>query len=53
MCTNTFAYSAIDDWNSLQNNVNAIKNEDKFKDSLKKSILKDARKSDENPYMYY
>ena len=53
MCTNTFAYSAIADWNSLPNNVKTIKNENKFKESLKKTILKDARKSKENPYIYY
>ena len=53
MCTNTFAYSAIADWNSLPNNVKTIKNENKFKESLKKTILQDARKSKENPYIYY
>ena len=53
MCINTFTYSAIDDWNSLPNNVKAIKKEKKFKESLKKSLLKDARKSDMNPYIYY
>ena len=35
ICTETFAYSAINDWNSLPNNIKAIKSEDKFKDSLK------------------
>ena len=39
--------------NSLPNNVKDIKNEKTFKESLKKSLQKDARKSDENPYMYY
>ena len=53
MCTNTFAYSAIDEWNSLPNNVKAIKNEKMFKESLKKTILMDARKSDESPFVYY
>ena len=53
MCINTFTYSAIHDWNSLPNNVKAIKKENKFKESLKKSLLKDARKSDENPCIYY
>ena len=46
MCINTFAYSAIDDWNSLPNNVKGIKREKKFKDSLKKSLLRTARRSD-------
>ena len=53
MCINTFTYSAIHDWNSLPNNVKAIKKENKFKESLKKSLLKDARKSNENPCIYY
>ena len=53
MCINTFAYSAIDEWNSLPNNVKAIKNEKMFKESLKKTILMDARKSDESPFVYY
>merc|ERR1712121_141299 len=34
MCTNTFAYSAIDEWNSLPNNVKAIK----MKKCLKKAL---------------
>ena len=50
---NTFTYSAIDEWNSLPNNVKAMKNEKMFKESLKKTILKDARKSDESPFVYY
>ena len=37
MCTNTCAYSAIADWNSLPNNVKTIKNENQFKESLKKN----------------
>ena len=53
MYKNTFAYSAIDDWNSLPNNVKKIKNEKKFKESLKKSLQKVARMSDDNPYMDY
>ena len=53
MCTNTFAYSAIDEWNSLPNHIKSMKNEKTFKDSLKKTILKDARKSDESPFVYY
>ena len=33
MYKDTFAYSTIDDWNSLLNNVKAIKNEKNFKES--------------------
>ena len=46
MCINTFAYSAIDDWNSLPNNVKGIKRQKKFKECLKKSLLRTARRSD-------
>ena len=53
MCINTFTYSAIHDWNSLPNNVKAMKNEKMFKESLKKIILKDVRKSDESSFVYY
>ena len=53
MCTNTFTYSAIDEWNSLPNNVKAMKNGKMFKESLKKPLLKHARKSDESPFVYY
>ena len=49
----TQIYSAIDEWNSLPNNIKSMKNEKTFKDSLKKTILKEARKSDENPFVYY
>ena len=37
--TDIFAYTAIDDWNALPNNIKLIKSEDKFKESLKKSLL--------------
>ena len=53
MCTNAFAYSAIDEWNSLPKNIKATKNEKKIKESLKKTILMDARESDESPFVYY
>ena len=53
ICTNTFAYSAIDDWNTLPNNVKGIKSENKFKESIKKTLIADARKDDMNPFVYY
>ena len=52
-CTETIAYTAIDDWNSLPNNVKGIKSEDKFKDSLKKSLIEAARKADKSQFVYY
>ena len=53
ICTETFAYTAIDDWNSLPNNVKEIKSEDRFKDSLKKSLLEAARKTEKSQFVYY
>ena len=42
ICNNTFAYSAISDWNDLPSNIKDIKGEKNFKDSLKKCILEEA-----------
>ena len=53
MCSSTFAYSTTDDWTSLPNNVKTIQNEKKFKEGLQNSLQKEARVSEENPYMYY
>ena len=53
ICTETFAYTAIDDWNSLPNSVKGIKIEDNFKDSLKKSLVEKARKVDKSQFVYY
>ena len=53
ICTETFAYTAIDDWNSLPYNVKGIKSEDKFMDSLKKSLIEAARKADKSQFVYY
>ena len=52
ICTETFAYIAIDDWNALPNNIKGIKREENFKESLKKSLLAAARKDDESIYLY-
>ena len=53
ICTGNFAYTAINDWNSLPNNVKGIKSEDKFMDSLKKSLIEAARKADKSQFVYY
>ena len=53
ICTETFAYTVIDDWNSLPNNVKGIKSKDKFKDSLKKSLLEAVKKADKSQFVYY
>ena len=52
-CTNTFTYSALDDWNTLPNVIKGIKSENKCKESMKKTLLADTRKVDMNPYVYY
>ena len=53
ICNNTFAYSAISDWNDLPSNIKDIKGEKNFKDRLKKCILEEAEKKENNPFMYY
>ena len=45
--TNTFAYSAIKDWNSLSNPIKDIKGEQSFKENVKK-FLRTAAKNLEN-----
>ena len=53
ICPNTFAYSAICEWNELPSNIKDIKGEKNFKDSLKKCILEEAKKKDTNQFIYY
>ena len=48
-----FVYTVIDDWNALPNDIKGIKSEDKFKDSLKKSLLEFTRKTDKCQFVYY
>ena len=48
-----FVYTVKDDWNALPNNIKGIKSEDKFKDSLKKSLLEVTRKTDKCQFVYY
>ena len=45
--------TAIDDWNALPNNIKGIKREEKFKESLKTSLLAAARKDDESIFLYH
>ena len=53
ICKNTFAYTAIGGCNTLPNNIKGIKSEHKFKESMKKTLLADARKVEMNPFVYY
>ena len=50
--TDSFAYSAICEWNELPSKIKDIKGEKNFKDSLKKYLLDKAEKK-YNPYIYY
>ena len=53
ICTDTFAYSAICEWNELPSKIKEIKGEKSFKDTLKKYLLDEAEKKYNNPYIYY
>ena len=53
ICTDTFAYSAISEWNELPSKIKDIKGEKNFKDSLKKYLLDEAEKKYNNPIIYY
>ena len=53
ICSNTFAYSAICEWNELPSNIKDIRGEKYFKDSLKKCILDEAVVKENNPFIYY
>ena len=53
ICTDTFAYSAISEWNELPSKIKDIKGKKNFKDSLKMYLLDEAEKTYDNPYIYY
>ena len=53
ICTNTFAYSAICEWNELPNHIKDINAEKNFKESLKKYLFEEAEKKENNLYVYY
>ncbi|CAL4087781.1 unnamed protein product [Meganyctiphanes norvegica] len=53
VCTNTFVYSAINDWNNLSSKIKEIKNENTFKDKLRKYLFSEAEKDYSNPFIYY
>ena len=51
--TNTFFYSSIKDWNKLPSSVKMIENEKAFKVKLKQAILDNAKKIEDDPFIYY
>ena len=51
LSTNTFAYNAIKEWNSLSNQIKDIKGEQSFKENVKKFIW-DARKNYNLVFLY-
>ena len=53
ICTDTFTYSAICEWNELPSRIKDIKSEKAFKDTLKKHLLDEAEKKYNSPYIYY
>ena len=50
---NTFDYSAICEWNDLPSNIKDIKGKKNVKDRLKKFILEEAVKKENNHFIYY
>ena len=43
---NTFAYSAIKDWNNLPSNIKEIKSENSFKEKVKKHLIEVANREE-------
>ena len=51
--TNTFAYSAIKDWNSLSNPIKDIKGEQSFKEHVKKFLRSAAKDLETCEFIYF
>ena len=49
----TFFYSSIKDWNDLPNQIKCIKNEKSFKERLKQTLKDNAKRVDNDPFIYY
>ena len=45
--TNTFAYTAIKDWNNLPSNIKEIKSENSFKEKIKKHLVEMANREEQ------
>ena len=51
--TNTFFYSSIKSWNDLPNELKCIEHEKEFKEKLKQNLVANARKLENDPFLYY
>ena len=51
--TNTFFYSSIKSWNDLPNELKCIEHEKEFKEKLKQNLVANARKLENDPFIYY
>ena len=51
--TNTFFYSSIKSWNDLPNKLKCIEHEKEFKEKLKQNLVANARRVDNDPFLYY
>ena len=51
--TKTFFYTSIKDWNDLPNKIKCIDNEKVFKEKLKLTLMAEAKKVENDPYIYY
>ena len=53
LSTNTFAYSAIKDWNNLSNHIKDIKSEQSYKDNVKKFLRTAAKELESSDFVYF
>ena len=51
--TNTFAYSAIKEWNNLDNSIKDTKGEQSFKEKAKNFLREAARNLKNNDFSYH
>ena len=53
LSTNTFAYSAIKDWNNLSNHIKDIKSEQSYKENVKKFLRTAAKELESSDFVYF
>ena len=53
LSTNTFAYSAIKDWNNLSNHIKDIKSEQSYKENVKKFLRTAAKELESSDFVFF
>ena len=51
ICTNTFVYTAIKDWNNLPQTIKEIKSENLFKEKVKLHLMKLSEKEENKVFL--